>query len=294
MPDPMPDPMPVSAHPRIADETIGSRDLTSWHSRTGRWLVHLVSRAAHWLRPRVGRAVTWSTANLAFVSFAVIAGAAMVGLTAIAHKVQESVVGHDGITAIDQPVLDAALTMRSPGLDRAITTYTDVGGPVGMPVIAALAVVALIVVRRRWTPVVLVGIAGLGSLAMTVVGKGWVGRMRPPSTLAVPPFEVSPSFPSGHTLNATALVTVIVYLVLIWTTATWQRVVAVVVGGLFVLTMGLSRVFLGHHWLTDVVAGWAIGLAWALAVITAHRLWLTLHRREKATVVAGAAASSPA
>ena len=286
--------MPDDAHPRIADETIGSRDLTSWHSRAGRWLVHLVARTAKAARPYVGRAVSWSTANLAFVLFALIAGAAMVGLTAVAHQVQENVVEHDGITAIDQPVLDAALTMRSPGLDESITAYTDVGGPVGMPVIAALAVVVLVAVRRRWTPLVLVGIAGLGSLAMTVVGKGWVGRMRPPSALAVPPFEESPSFPSGHTLNATALVTVIVYLVLIWTTANWQRVVAIVVGGLFIVTMGLSRVFLGHHWLTDVIAGWAIGLAWALAVITAHRLWLTLHRRETATEVSDPARSRPA
>jgi undecaprenyl-diphosphatase len=286
--------MPLDAHPRIADETIGSRDLASWHSRVGQGLVHLVSRAAHGARPRLGRAVSWSTANLAFVLFAVIAGAAMVGLTDIAHQVQENVVAHDGITAIDQPVLDAALTMRSPVLDEVVTAYTDVGGPVGMPVIAALAVVVLVAVRRRWTPVVLVAITGLGSLAMTVVGKGWVGRMRPPSALAVPPLEQSPSFPSGHTLNATALVTVIVYLVLIWTTAAWQRVVAVVVGGLFILTMGLSRVFLGHHWLTDVIAGWAIGLAWALAVITAHRLWLTLHRHEKASAVGVAPGSMPA
>lgn len=267
--------------PRIADETIGSRDLTSWHSRVGRRLVGLVARAARWAEPYVGQAVRWSVANLAFVLFAVVAGVAMVGLTAVAHEVQEGVVDHNGITFVDEPALNAALQLRSPGVNDAITAYTDVGGPVGMPVLAGMAVAVLVAVRRRWTPVVLVALTAVGALAMTVVGKDWIGRMRPPTTMAVPPYEESPSFPSGHTLNAAALVTVIVYLVLIWTTTTWQRVVAIAVGGLFIVTMGLSRVFLGHHWLTDVIAGWALGLAWALAVITAHRLWLTLHRREE-------------
>ena len=100
--------------------------------------------------------------------------------------------------------------------------------------------------------------------------------------MAVPPYEVSASFPSGHTLNATTLTTLVVYLVLIQTTRVWQRVLTVTLGLLFVLSMGLSRVFLGHHWLTDVIAGWAIGLAWAIAVITAHRLYLTLRRTEPA------------
>lgn len=274
--------MHAEPRPRIADETIGSRDLTSWHSRLGQRFVDVVGQTARWAEPVLGRIARWSVANLAFVLFAAVAGLAVVGLTAVAHEVQENVVDHDGITAIDQPVLDAALTLRSPGLDEAITSYTDIGGPVGMPVLAALAVAVLVAVRRRWTPIVLVVIAAVGSLAMTIVGKGLVGRMRPQTALAVPPYEESPSFPSGHTLNATVLVAVIVYLVLIWTTAAWQRVLAVVAGGVFIVTMGLSRVFLGHHWLTDVIAGWAIGLAWALAVITAHRLWLTLHRREVA------------
>ncbi len=114
---------------------------------------------------------------------------------------------------------------------------------------------------------------------MTIVGKDLVDRARPPAALAVPPLEVSASFPSGHTLNATVLTTVVVYLVLIETTAAWQRSLAITLGTLFVGAMGLSRVFLGHHWLTDVLAGWLIGLAWALAVITAHRLWLTLRER---------------
>jgi undecaprenyl-diphosphatase len=263
--------MHAEPRPRIADETIGSRDLTSWHSRLGQRFVDVVGQTARWAEPVLGRIARWSVANLAFVLFAAVAGLAVVGLTAVAHEVQENVVDHDGITAIDQPVLD-----------EAITSYTDIGGPVGMPVLATLAVAVLVAVRRRWTPIVLVVIAAVGSLAMTIVGKGLVGRMRPPTALAVPPYEESPSFPSGHTLNATVLVAVIVYLVLIWTTAAWQRVLAVVAGGVFIVTMGLSRVFLGHHWLTDVIAGWAIGLAWALAVITAHRLWLTLHRREVA------------
>lgn len=267
--------------PHIEDETIGTRDLASWPSRLGQWLVGLVVRAARRAEPVLGGVARWSVANAAFVLFALIAGAAMVGLTAVSDQVYDSVVDEDGISAVDQPVLDAAIALRTPVLNGAVTAYTDVGGPVGMPILAGLAVIVLVAIRRRWTPIVLVVIAAAGSLAMTVVGKGWVGRLRPPTELAVPPFEESPSFPSGHTLNATVLVTVIVYLVLIRTTATWQRVLAVTVGGFFVVTMGLSRVFLGHHWLTDVIAGWTIGLAWALAVITAHRLWLTLHRAEE-------------
>jgi undecaprenyl-diphosphatase len=254
---------------------IGERDLTSWRSRPGRRLVGAAPSVARKV-PWVGRAYGWTTANVAFVVFAVIALGIALRLTAGVGELYESVTEHAGISAIDPPVLDAAVSLRSPGIDTAVTWFTDVGGPIGMPVLATVVVAALAIRSRSWTPVVVTVIAAAGSLLMTVVGKDLVGRARPPAALAVPPFETSASFPSGHTLNATVLTAVLVYLVLVHTTALWQRVVAVAVGTVFALAMGLSRVFLGHHWLTDVMAGWAIGMAWALAVITAHRLLLTL------------------
>lgn len=271
--------MPSTTHPQTPDDTIGGRDLTHWHTRFGRWLLGLFTDLARASRPAARRVATWSSAHVAFLVFAAIALGVMVGLVEGVETVYEAVVGRDGITVVDHPVLDTAVSLRSPGLDSAVTAFTDVGGPVGMPILALVAVAVITWRRRRWTPFVLALIAAAGSLVMTIAGKDFVDRARPPASLAVPPLESSPSFPSGHTLNATVLTTVVVYLVLIETTAAWQRTVAITVGTLFVLSMGLSRVFLGHHWLTDVIAGWLIGLAWALAVITAHRLWLTLRER---------------
>lgn len=256
-------------------EQIGSRDLTSWPSRVGRWLVRGAVELGRRV-PWIGRLYGWSTANLAFVAFAAIALGFAVSLTRAAAEVYEAVTDRDGIAAVDGPVLDRAVSLRTPGLNEAVTWFTDVGGPVGMPVLAVLVVGGLALRWRTWMPVVLAVVAASGSLLMTVATKGLADRARPSQELAVPPFESSPSFPSGHTLNSTVVVAVVVYLVLLRSTAVWQRVLAVLAGGTFVLAMGLSRVFLGHHWLTDVIAGWALGLAWALAVVTAHRLVLTL------------------
>ncbi|WP_457252353.1 phosphatase PAP2 family protein [Pedococcus sp. P5_B7] len=254
-----------------AEERIGSRDLTDWRTPAGR-------RLADWV---VGHAVDlarWSAAHLVLVVTALVGGAVAVALTAVAAEVYDAVTEADGIAGLDQPVLDQAIAWRSPGLAHAVTLYTDVGGPVGMPIVATVLTLLMVWRWRSRTPLVLVLIAAAGSLAMTTTGKALIGRARPPLAQAVPPYETSPSFPSGHTLNATVLTAVLVYLLLRRLDSAWARTTAVAVGAVFVLTMGLSRVFLGHHWLTDVVAGWALGLGWAAAVVTAHRLFLTVRR----------------
>ncbi|WP_107705974.1 phosphatase PAP2 family protein [Nocardioides allogilvus] len=113
---------------------------------------------------------------------------------------------------------------------------------------------------------------------MTVVGKHLVGRVRPPQELAVPPYESTPSFPSGHTLNSWVLWILIGYLVAVRTGSHRLAVVAPAVATVLAMAMGLSRVYLGHHWLTDVLVGWTLGAAWLAVIITGHRLALTVRR----------------
>ena len=92
----------------------------------------------------------------------------------------------------------------------------------------------------------------------------------------------SASFPSGHTLNAVAVVGTIAYLLILRQTSTCARAITVTAATLFALTIGLSRVFLGHHWFTDVVAAWLLGAAWLALVIMAHRLYITVRRAPRA------------
>ncbi|GAA1201931.1 hypothetical protein GCM10009585_19580 [Brevibacterium paucivorans] len=59
---------------------------------------------------------------------------------------------------------------------------------------------------------------------------------------------------------------------------TRARILAVLLCGTYALTMGLSRVYLGHHWLTDVIAGFWVGAAWGVVVILAHQVFHTVRR----------------
>lgn len=259
-------------------ERIGDRDLAQWSTRSGRWLMAAVARCVTVL----GRVWRWSLANLALVITTAIGGVVVLGATVLSAEVYEAVVENDGLAALDEPVLEAAVGTRTPASEELVTRFTDLGGTVGMPVIAAAIVLTLAVRRRSWLPVVLMVIAAAGSVLITVLGKDLTGRARPPVIYAVPPLETSPSFPSGHTLNATVVLGLSAYLVMLGRRHLRSKLLVASAVVVFVVAMGLSRVWLGHHWLTDVMAGWLVGLAWLAAVITGHRVKVTLDRAERA------------
>jgi membrane-associated phospholipid phosphatase len=187
-------------------------------------------------------------------------------------EVYEAVTNNNGIAGFDQPVLDAMVASRAPVLTVIVNGFTMTGGPIGMPIIGVVVTGILVRVSRAVRPLILSLVAGGGSLAMTLAIKSLVGRSRPPLAEAVPPYESSASFPSGHALNAIVITGILVYSILLIVRTQRAWLLTVIVGGAYAIAIGLSRVYLGHHWLSDVVGAWLLGLAWLAVVIVAHRL----------------------
>lgn len=185
----------------------------------------------------------------------------------------DAVLERDDISGLDQPALEWLADHRSGWLTTVFTTITTVFGPYVLPVIVAVGCGIWGWRTHRWRdPVMLVGAMVLSTVVSTVI-KSLVARPRPSDELqTVPGVESSFSFPSGHTIGATTLVLVGGYL--LWREARTRgafvewSVVSVVV----VLVVAASRLYLGYHFVTDVLAGVCLAVV-TLGVVVAIDRW---------------------
>ncbi|PFG16118.1 undecaprenyl-diphosphatase [Propionicimonas paludicola] len=179
------------------------------------------------------------------------------------------------------------LAVRTPLGGQLVTDFTNLGRTVPMLIIGLVATTTLFLVYRRasiWTVMLIVPVCSVGT---TESLKAIFRLARPDIAGAVAPYEDSFSFPSGHTLNSTAIIGALAYLTCWLARRAWVRVVAVVVATTWIVAMGLSRVYLGHHWPSDVALGWSLGATWLVALIWTHRSWLARHPQRSAEAVNG-------
>ena len=153
------------------------------------------------------------------------------------------------------------------GLTGAAVMLTQLGSMEGLTAVLILAV-ALLAVARRWRDLVsLVAIVVSGRIAIELL-KLAVDRPRPSFTPH--PVEVySLSFPSGHAGNS---MLTLLAIVLIAAPARWRgRAVSLAI--MSSLAIGATRPFLGVHWPSDVIGGWAFGIGWVVALVALSRRW---------------------
>src|SRR6188472_723158 len=227
---------------------------------------------------RLGLLARHLTTNALLAVTAIVGGLVILGLTAASAGVYDAVAEKDGISGLDQPTLDQVIAWRTPLADQLFTVFTNLGGLIYMTLIAGAITLLMVWRWRSLTPLILMIIAVAGSLTFTNVGKAIVGRPRPPLSAAVPPYEHAFSFPSGHTLNSTVIAGMVAYLIASRLSSRLGIALCVALAVAWAAAMGFSRIFLGHHWLTDVIFAWILGLAWLALLITAHRMVLAVRQ----------------
>ncbi len=171
----------------------------------------------------------------------------------------------------DAPLLQFAHGLAHAGLDRMFLLVSRLGYGQGVVPLDVVLVLAL-AWRRRMREGLFAGLALAGSALLNLLAKHAFARPRPDLWLSIAP-ETTYSFPSGHAMGSMTLGAVAILLA--WRTR-WRWPVAVV-AGVFVLLVGLSRVYLGVHYPSDILAGWAAACAWTVAcyglVFSGRRPW---------------------
>lgn len=170
-------------------------------------------------------------------------------------------VAEQEIFPFDRPVMLWLHSVSTPSLTAVMEAVTLLGGIVVVPVAATGAAVALWCRGSRRNATLLTA-AVVGSTLLNTALKSVFQRSRPDFWEHLVT-ENSYSFPSGHAMASMALAASLV--VLGWGTR-W-RWSAVVAGAVYVLAVGISRMYLGVHYPSDVIAGWCVSVLWVAVVV---------------------------
>lgn len=161
----------------------------------------------------------------------------------------------------DIAILLAIHKMANPYLDLFASTFTKLG--VYWGVFPFAAVLGIILLRQKqWRSLAYLLTTLLGSTAINITAKEAMHRIRPHLWESLYPAASGFAFPSGHAMASMSLVAALV--ILTWGSR-WRWWV-LMIGGLFVLAIGWTRVYLGVHYPSDILAGWLVSVGWAVGV----------------------------
>jgi membrane-associated phospholipid phosphatase len=176
--------------------------------------------------------------------------------------------------SLDHSVAEFFARHHSPNVTHIVWVVTSIGNEVTLA-LATLLLLSFTVWRGRYRDTLLVLSGMAGASALTLGFKHVVKRARPGADFRAPGAgaDHSYSFPSGHTLNTTVFVILLVAVLLPHLRARRSRVGAGAAAAVVAVAVGLSRLYLGYHWATDVLAGLLLGTTWALALVAWSRHW---------------------
>lgn len=175
-------------------------------------------------------------------------------------------VGQEALIRADLRIINLISNFRTPQLNQVMLfiTYLAKGQIIAVAVIFALIILFLL---KKWAYFRSLIIFVLGGELFVWIIKNIIDRPRPSLTQSLVT-ESSFSFPSGHSFIAIAFYGLIAFFLFDSLKKKWLKVLTIIFGITIILLIGFSRIYLGAHWPSDVLASYASGLAWLSLIIT--------------------------
>jgi membrane-associated phospholipid phosphatase len=184
--------------------------------------------------------------------------------------IADDIVHGDPLVQLDLAVSEYLHAQAEPAFTAAMLAISFMGSYV--IVVASLLLGAVLAWRRCWYDLSKLVLAVAGGELINLLLKALFARDRPtfPDPLLT---ATGASFPSGHAMAAMIFYGLMIYFGVRWLTAWRWRVLVVVIGTVLIVLIGFSRIYLGVHYLSDVLAGYAAGLTWLAFTITGVETW---------------------
>jgi len=197
-----------------------------------------------------------------FQSYVLTASVVFVALAVAAHYVP--------YFAIDLPITRAIQSNHGMVAHALLQGVSWIGFPPQVVIIAAIVLITLFACGLRWEAV-----AGAFATCNTIPGtliKVIVMRPRPDADLVHVVSHISTAgFPSGHVLEMTSFGGYLAFLAYTLLKPSWYRTAITSFLGVWILLMGPSRIYLGHHWFSDVMGAYLLGSLWLALTIKFYR-----------------------
>lgn len=187
-------------------------------------------------------------------------------------QLAEGFVGSPRVIAFDASVSAAIQSWRTPPLTAVMVGITNAGDTPAIA-LAAFALFIAFAALGKWLEASFTGGVVLVGGLLSSLAKGSFARARPPFEQALIDLPRSFSFPSGHTMGSMIFAFVMGYLVVRSGWQLWARLAVLGVWAAYTILVGISRVYLGVHWPSDVLAAWLLGGALSAFSVGVYETW---------------------
>ena len=232
------------------------------------------------VKEKVVKEIKWyGKGYLAFI-ITIVVGLLLAGLALNGFLEITEYLRNEEIADFDDKVSLFIYQYRSDLMTKAVIVITEMGAPEAYSILVVGVVIWFLVDKKSIRWVIQSVVILVSTILLNIFIKSYFTRPRPDLDMRLVEAH-SYSYPSGHAMVALAFYGFLIYLAYKKVEHTWIKVLALIFLPMLILAIGASRVYLGVHYPSDVLAGFAVGLFWLLFIILTVTAFKFYRKRKK-------------